>query len=110
MYEAIRIFWNLAAVGGAIAVGLITQSAGLIAVTLLGGLFVPRLLGLVPRGPRGFRGFGWGPGSCMGRGGHGRLGSCLGRSDYLLRRWCRRLCDRQSMSISIHQKENAADG
>ena len=72
MYEAIRIFWNLAAIGGAIAVGLITQSAGLIAVTLLGGLFVPRLLGLVPRGPRGFRGFGWGPGSCMGRGGHGR--------------------------------------
>ena len=70
MYRPIRVFWNLVAVGGAIAVGLITHDAGLIAVTFLGGLIVPRLLGLAPRGHR----FGWGPGGC-GRGGHARWGT-----------------------------------
>ena len=71
MYHPIRVFWNLVAVGGAIAVGLITHDAGLIAVTFLGGLIVPRLLGLAPRGPR----FGWARGGCHGGGGRGRWGA-----------------------------------
>ena len=67
MYGTVRIFWNLAAIGGAIAVGVITHDAGLIAVTFLGGLIVPRLLGLSPR-PYGL--FGWGRGGrCHGPGG-----------------------------------------
>jgi hypothetical protein len=59
----IRLFWNLAAIGGAIAVGVITHDAGLIAVTFLGGLLVPRLLGLAPRRPGMSR---WGHGGCGG--------------------------------------------
>ncbi|MBV8195985.1 MAG: hypothetical protein JOY80_10730 [Candidatus Dormibacteraeota bacterium] len=66
MYQAIRVFWNLAAIGGAIAVGLLTRDAGLTAITFFGGLIVPRVLGLVPHGPRRF---GWGPGACGPRGG-----------------------------------------
>ena len=63
MYSPIRLFWNLAAIGGATAVGVITHDAGLIVVTFLGGLLVPRLLGLSPRrhGP-----FGW-AGGCGGQ-------------------------------------------
>jgi hypothetical protein len=65
MYPAIRIFWNLVAIGGATAVGIITRDAGLTAITFLGGLVVPRLLGLAPRrhGP-----FGFGRGHCRGYG------------------------------------------
>lgn len=69
MHHTIRLFWNLAAIGGAIAVGVLTHDAGLVAVTFLGGLIVPRLLGLSPRGARAF---GWGPGACHGRGPGGR--------------------------------------
>ncbi|MGH7685428.1 MAG: hypothetical protein ACREN2_01210 [Candidatus Dormibacteria bacterium] len=64
MNEAIRFFWNAAAVAGAVVVGVFTHDAGLIAITLIGGLIVPRMLGLVPR--RGFLGYarryGWGGG------------------------------------------------
>lgn len=60
MYEVIRFFWNAAAVAGAVVVGVFTHDAGLVAVTLIGGLIVPRILGLVPR--RGV--LGWGRGSC----------------------------------------------
>jgi hypothetical protein len=63
MYRPIRLFWNLAAIGGATAVGVITHDPGLIIITFLGGLVVPRLLGLSPRGP----GWGaWGYGGCHG--------------------------------------------
>jgi len=41
-----RPFWRLLAVGGAVAVGLTTHDAGFTAITLLGGLALPRLLGL----------------------------------------------------------------
>ena len=58
MYEALRIFWNLAAVGGAIAVGLTTHDAGLTALTFFGGLIVPRIMGLLPRRHWGFAGRG----------------------------------------------------
>jgi hypothetical protein len=67
----IRLFWNLAAIGGAIAVGVITHDAGLIAVTFLGGLLVPRLLGLAPRGGMSW----WGRGGCYGGDARGRLRS-----------------------------------
>jgi hypothetical protein len=60
MYEVIRFFWNAAAVAAAIVVGIFTHDAGLVAVTLIGGFFVPRMLGLVPR--RGF--VGWARRSC----------------------------------------------
>ena len=64
MYQPLRVFWNLAAIGGATAVGITTHDAGLTAITFLGGLIVPRLLGLAPRrhGP-----FGWAHGGCGGR-------------------------------------------
>jgi len=76
VYAFLRAFWNLAAVGGAIAVGFTTQNAGFIAITLIGGFIVPRMLGLAgPVGPfaryrRAVRGGpGWGGpwrGSCGG--------------------------------------------
>jgi len=61
MYRPIRLFWNLAAIGGATAVGVTTHDPGLIVVTFLGGLLVPRLLGLSPRGPGMMA---WGRGGC----------------------------------------------
>lgn len=62
MFIAIRAFWNLAAIGGAIAVGLLTHDAGLTALTFFGGIIVPRMLGLVPRWGFGRLGaFGRGP-------------------------------------------------
>ena len=63
MYRPIRLFWNLAAIGGATTVGVITHDPGLIIITFLGGLLVPRLLGLAPRGPGPS---GWGHGRCQG--------------------------------------------
>jgi hypothetical protein len=46
----LRTFWNLAAVGGAIAVGLTTHNSGYIVITFIGGLIVPRMLGLAGPG------------------------------------------------------------
>jgi hypothetical protein len=45
MNQTARGLWRLAAVGGAIAVGFTTRDAGLVAITLLGGLALPRILG-----------------------------------------------------------------
>jgi hypothetical protein len=87
MYRALRTFWTLAAVGGAVAVGLLTHDAGFIVITFLGGLVVPRMLGLTGRafgfGP--FAGGWWGgprgglarasAAGAMGRGGWG--GPCF---------------------------------
>jgi hypothetical protein len=77
----LRTFWNLAAVGGAIAVGLTTHNAAYIVITFLGGLIVPRMLGLAGpghfdharrqfhgEGLAGHRGHG-----CGGWSGHDRL-------------------------------------
>ncbi|MGP8161027.1 MAG: hypothetical protein ACLQGJ_07365 [Candidatus Dormibacteria bacterium] len=70
MDRPLRTFWGLAAIGGAIAVGLTTQNAAYIVITLLGGLIVPRALGLAGPGRR----HGWagrfGPGAGSGAGGH----------------------------------------
>ena len=68
MYRAERAFWGLLAIGGAIAVGLTTHDAGFVVITFLGGLWVPRILGLRPsmraRLAYGRHG-GWG-GGCRG--------------------------------------------
>jgi len=77
MYRPLRTFWTLAAVGGAIAVGLTTQNAAYIVITFLGGLIVPRMLGLA--GPGRFQRAGaCGPGSHFaGRRGWGGRGNDL---------------------------------
>ena len=59
MYRAARTAWGLVAIGAATAVGITTRDPGLIAITFIGTLVVPRVLGLTPR--RRFRG-GFGPG------------------------------------------------
>jgi len=42
--------WRLAVIGGATAVGVTTREPGFVVITLLGGLWLPRLLGLRGRG------------------------------------------------------------
>ena len=74
MDRPLRTFWGLAAIGGAIAVGLTTHNAGYIVITFIGGLIVPHVLGLA--GPRrhhrrgGPCGHGVGFGAEGGRGSH----------------------------------------
>ncbi len=46
MNATIRRLWGLAAVGGAVAVGITTRDAGFTFLTLAGGLWLPRILGL----------------------------------------------------------------
>jgi len=50
MYRPLRVFWNLVAVGGATAVGVTTRDAGFVTITFLGGLVLPRMLGLAGPG------------------------------------------------------------
>ena len=50
MYRPLRTFWGLAAIGGAIAVGLTTHNAGYIVITFFGGLIVPHVLGIAGPG------------------------------------------------------------
>jgi hypothetical protein len=71
MYRPLRTFWGLAAIGGAIAVGLTTQNAAYIAITFLGGLIVPRALGLAGPGHRHGHAGRFGPGAGSGAGRHG---------------------------------------
>ncbi len=63
MYRAGRAFWGLVAVGAATAVGVTTRNPGFVAITFLGTLVLPRVLGLTPRGwnRRGYgrHGMGW---------------------------------------------------
>jgi hypothetical protein len=76
MYRAVRGAWGLVAIGAATAVGVTTRNPGFIAITFIGTLALPRVLGLSPRrwnrqgfGPNAFgphRG-GWG-GACAGAG------------------------------------------
>lgn len=72
MYRPLRTFWTLAATGGAIAVGLTTHNAAYIVITFIGGLIVPRMLGLAGPGWRHQHGDGFGHGGpCGPRGGRG---------------------------------------
>jgi hypothetical protein len=76
MYRATRAAWGLLAIGAATAVGVTTRNPGFIAITFIGTLALPRVLGLSPRrwnrrgfGPNAFgpHRAGWG-GSCVGAG------------------------------------------
>jgi hypothetical protein len=71
MYRPLRMFWTLAAIAGATVVGVMTHDAGFVAITFLGGLWVPRLLGLA--GP-GWRRRGLAFGGCGGAAARGRWG------------------------------------
>jgi len=80
MYRPLRTFWTLAAAGGAIAVGLTTQNDAYIVITFLGGLIVPRMLGLAGPGrfqrAKGFGARSFGPGAALaGRRGGGGCGN-----------------------------------
>ncbi|MDQ2961408.1 MAG: hypothetical protein M3R48_10235 [Candidatus Dormibacteraeota bacterium] len=57
-YRPARTLFGLIAVGGAVAVGLTTHDAGFTALTFLGGLILPRVLGF-----RGHRPWGRAPGA-----------------------------------------------
>ena len=47
-YRAVRTLWGLAAIGAAVAVGVTTHDAAFTAITFIGSLLVPRVLGLYP--------------------------------------------------------------
>jgi hypothetical protein len=76
-FRPARTLFGLIAVGGAVAVGLITHDAGFTALTFVGGLVLPRILG--------FRGHHLHGGPCGGRG-HGRG---RGRLDQRMESWHR---------------------
>jgi len=66
MYRPLRGLWGLLAIGGAIAVGVTTHDAGFTALTFVGALLLPRLLGFGRHGHL-YRARGWGggkPGAC----------------------------------------------
>ena len=72
MDRPLRTFWGLAAIGGAIAVGLTTHNAGYIVITFIGGLIVPHVLGLAGPGRHHRHGGRFGNGTaCGGAGGRG---------------------------------------
>lgn len=90
MYRLLRTFWGLAAVGGAIAVGITTHDAGFTAITFVGGLIVPRMLGLAGPGPLGrARRLAMGPAGGGGFGPGGWQGGCSGggRGGWRSQRW-----------------------
>jgi hypothetical protein len=74
MYRVGRTAWGLVAIGAATAVGITTHNPGFIAITFVGTLVLPRVLGLTPR-RRHWRGFG--P-DAFGAGGKGWGGGCAG--------------------------------
>ena len=66
MNRPLRRLWALVAIGGATAVGIITHEPGFVVITLLGGLWLPRLLGLTGSRWGGHKFGAWG---CAGPGG-----------------------------------------
>jgi hypothetical protein len=80
-YRPARAAFGLIAVGGAIAVGVTTHDAGFTALTFLGGLLLPRILGF-----RGHRAFGWG---CAGGRGDEVRDKMRGRFDQRMDSWHR---------------------
>lgn len=75
-FRPARTLFGLIAVGGAVAVGVTTHDAGFTALTFIGGLMLPRILG--------FRGRHFLGGACGGRGDHGR-----GRFEQRVESWHR---------------------
>jgi hypothetical protein len=76
-FRPARTLFGLIAVGGAVAVGVITHDAGFTALTFVGGLVLPRILGFRGRGAHGW--------ACAGgRGQHMR-----GRFDQRMESWHR---------------------
>jgi hypothetical protein len=68
-YRPARTLFGLIAVGGAVAVGVTTHDAGFTALTFVGGLLLPRILGF-----RGHRPWGCAPGRPGAtQGGHRRF-------------------------------------
>jgi hypothetical protein len=65
-FRPARTLFGLVAVGGAVAVGVITHDAGFTALTFVGGLLLPRILGFRGRHLHG-AGCGRGPGRGLGR-------------------------------------------
>ncbi len=74
MYRAGRAAWGLVAIGAATAVGITTHNPGFIAITFVGTLVLPRVLGLTPRR---WNRPGFGP-SAFGAHGRGSGGGCQG--------------------------------
>jgi hypothetical protein len=68
-YRPARTLFGLIAVGGAVAVGITTHDAGFTALTFVGGLLLPRILGI-----RTHRAHGWG---CKGGEGRDQMRSRL---------------------------------
>ncbi len=62
-FRPARTVFGLIAVAGAVAVGVTTHDAGFTALTFIGGLILPRVLGFRGRRP-------WGAGCGGNRGGH----------------------------------------
>ena len=72
-----RTLFGLVAVGGAITVGVITHDAGFTALTFIGGLILPRVLGIRSSHPHGA--------GCHGRG----RDHVRGRLDQRMESWHR---------------------
>lgn len=76
-FQPTRALFGLIAVGGAVAVGVTTHDAGFTALTFIGGLMLPRILGV-----RGHRVHG---GACAG----GRGERMRGRFENRMETWHR---------------------
>ena len=79
-YQPARTMFGLIAVGGAVAVGLATHDVGFTALTFIGGLMLPRILG--------FRGHRHGLACMTGRGDGGGMPG-RGRFEHRMDSWHR---------------------
>lgn len=80
-FRPARTLFGLIAVGGAVAVGVTTHDAGFTALTFLGGLLLPRILGV-----RGHGAHGWG---CAGGRGDVARDKMRGRFEQRMQSWHR---------------------
>lgn len=79
-YRPLRTLVGLAAVGAAIAVGVVTHSVGFTTLAFFGTLWMPRILGI-----SGHRGRRWG--HLLGGPCHGHGGLLRGGREQQLREW-----------------------
>ncbi len=80
-FRPARTTFGLIAIGAAIAVGLTTHDAGFTAITFIGALLLPRILGF-----RRHRAFGWG---CAGGHGDAVRDRMRGRFEQRMESWHR---------------------